>query len=141
VVLCDFGVKNVQDWTCLVHSKPNLSGNCQFCFQNPLTSAIYVLSIPYLVIDFSYMLPRSARITMPSATPRSQSKALSMETGKLQSMRAASNPVTLAFGLFSTRTSTIQSTSQNKACGGNSVGQLGLDGKKAHHLQPNKSYL
>jgi hypothetical protein len=50
---------------------------------------------------------------MPSVTQGRQSKALSMKTEKLQSMRAASNLVTLAFGLFSTRTGTIQSTSTN----------------------------
>jgi hypothetical protein len=61
------------------------------------------------------MLPRSSRIIMPSATLRSQSKALSMKTEKLQSMRAASNPVTLAFGLFSTRTGTVQSTSTKRS--------------------------
>jgi hypothetical protein len=57
------------------------------------------------------LLLRNARIIMPSFTQRKQSKALSMKTKKLQSMRAASNPVTLAFSLFSTWTGTIQSTS------------------------------
>jgi hypothetical protein len=57
------------------------------------------------------LLPRSVRIIMTSVTQRRQSKALSMKTEKLQSMRAASNLVTLSFGLFSTRTGTIQSTS------------------------------
>jgi hypothetical protein len=57
------------------------------------------------------LLLRSAKIIMPSVTQRRQSKALSMKTEKLQSMRPASNPVTLAFGLFSIRTGTVQSTS------------------------------
>jgi hypothetical protein len=64
------------------------------------------------------MLPRSARIIMPSATPRSQSKALSMKTEKLQSMRAASNLMTLGFGIFSTWTGTIQSISTKGTHGG-----------------------
>jgi hypothetical protein len=61
------------------------------------------------------MLLRSARIIMPSATPKSQSKALSMKIEKLQSMRTTSNPVTLTFGLFSTQTGTIQSTSTKRS--------------------------
>jgi hypothetical protein len=65
-------------------------------------------------------------IIMPSATPRSQSKALSVKTEKLQSMRAASNPMTLSFGLFSTQTGTIQSTSTKQSLWWKLSGSTGI---------------
>jgi hypothetical protein len=57
------------------------------------------------------LLPWSARIIMPSITQTRQSKALSMKTEKLQSIRVASNHAALTFALFFTRIGTVQSTS------------------------------
>jgi hypothetical protein len=56
-----------------------------------------------------------------------------MKIEKLQSMRVASNPVTLAFGLFPLGLVPINLPQQREAHGGNSVGQLGLDGKQKAH--------